>query len=229
MTGEPDPARRRRPRAAVWFAAGAATTMLLWGVGLAWFVESSLTIAGDPKIATDAIVVLTGGRLRLEAGLDLLGAGRGRKLFISGVNPHVDRFELMRVVGHADDDDSSRVVLGHDADNTLGNARETAGWMRQEGYRSLRLVTSWYHMRRSLLEFGRAMPDIRVVAEPVFAGRAEGEGWGGWADIALLTVNEYDKYLATLMRPAVTAIWPRAGDGRPAGTGADGSVVPPRP
>ena len=43
-------------------------------------------------------------------------------------------------------------MLGREADNTHGNARETAGWMRGEGYRSLRLVTSWYHMRRSLLE-----------------------------------------------------------------------------
>ena len=136
-------ATRRWPRALGWFAAGAATTMLLWVGGLAWFVHSSLSITADPTTETDAIVVLTGGRLRLEAGLDLLGAGRARKLFVSGVNPHVDRLELMRVAGY-EGSDLSRIVIGHDADNTLGNARETAGWMRQEGYRSLRLVTSWY-------------------------------------------------------------------------------------
>src|SRR6202011_488199 len=112
-------------------------------------------------------------------------------LFISGVNPHVDRVELMRVAGHAGDDDLSRIVIGHDADNTLGNARETAGWMQQEGYRSLRLVTSWYHMRRSLLEFARAMPDARIVAQPVFA--THGEGGEYWLDVALLTIGEYDK------------------------------------
>lgn len=184
--------------------------MLLWATGLAWFVHSSLTMASDPS-ETDAIVVLTGGRLRLEAGLDLLGAGRAQKLFVSGVNPHVDRIELMRVAGHAGDEDLSRIVIGHDADNTLGNARETAGWMHQEGYRSLRLVTSWYHMQRSLLEFERAMPQARIVAEPVFASH-EGEAWSGWVEVAVLTVSEYDKYLATLIRPEIAAIWPRAGE-----------------
>lgn len=203
---------RRWLRALGWFAAGAATTMLLWVVGLVWFVDTSLTIRSDPS-ETDAIVVLTGGRSRLEAGLDLLGAGRAHKLFISGVNPHVDRIELMRAAGHAVDDDLDRIVIGHDADNTLGNARETAGWMQQEGYSSLRLVTSWYHMRRSLLEFERAMPQTRIIAEPVFAGH-DGERWSGWVEVALLTVSEYDKYLATLVRPEIAPIWPRIGEPR---------------
>jgi uncharacterized SAM-binding protein YcdF (DUF218 family) len=218
---------RRWPRALGWFAAGVATTMLLWCGGLAWFVHTSLTMAPDPS-ETDAIVVLTGGRLRLEAGLDLLGAGRAQKLFISGVNPRVDRVELMRVAGHAGDEDLNRIVIGHDADNTLGNAHETAGWMQQEGYSSLRLVTSWYHMQRSLLEFERAMPQVRVIAQPVFAGH-DGETWSGWIELALLTVNEYDKYLATLIRPEVAMVWPRAGEERPFNAPESAVVVDHRP
>jgi uncharacterized SAM-binding protein YcdF (DUF218 family) len=218
---------RRWLQALGWFAAGVATTMLLWSAGLVWFVLSSLTMASDPS-ETDAIIVLTGGRLRLEAGLDLLGAGRAQKLFISGVNPHVDRFELMRVAGHTGDEDLDRIVIGHDADNTLGNARETAGWMQQEGYSSLRLVTSWYHMQRSLLEFERAMPQARIVAQPVFAGH-EGETWSGWLEVALLTVNEYDKYLATLIRPEVAMVWPRAGETRAFNAAESAVLVDHRP
>lgn len=197
---------RRWLRALAWFGAGAATTMLAWAGGLAWFIYGSLSMSANPQIQTDAIVVLTGGRLRIEAGLDLLGAGRAQKLFVSGVNPHVDRSELMRVAGHPGGD-ISRIVIGHDADNTLGNARETANWMRREGYRSLRLVTSWYHIERSLLEFRRAMPETVIVAQPVFTAPPEtGEHW---LDVALLTVSEYDKFLATLVRPAVLRVWPR--------------------
>ncbi len=218
---------RRWPRALGWFAAGAATTLLLWVAGLAWFVHSSLTMAPDAG-RTDAIVVLTGGRLRLETGLDLLSAGRAQRLFVSGVNPHVDRLELMRVAGHAGDEDLNRVVIGHDADNTLGNARETAGWMQQEGYSSLRLVTSWYHMQRSLLEFQRAMPQTRIVAEPVFAGH-EGEAWSGWLEVGALTVSEYDKYLATLVRPELAMIWPRLGDGRALNAAENAVAVSHRP
>ncbi|HTZ35453.1 MAG TPA: YdcF family protein [Stellaceae bacterium] len=197
---------RRRLAALGWFAAGAGTTLLLWLVGLAWFVHGSLSMSAEPNVTTDAIVVLTGGRLRLEAGLDLLRAGRAQKLFVSGVNPRVDRGELLRVAGRAEGD-ASRIVIGHDADNTLGNARETALWMQQEGYRSLRLVTSWYHMQRSLVEFERAMPDVTIVPEPVFATHSE-----DWAELATLAVSEYDKYLATVMRPAIAAIWPHAGE-----------------
>ncbi len=218
---------RRWLRALSWVAAGAATTLLLWAAGLVWFVHSSLTMASDPS-RTDAIVVLTGGRLRLETGLDLLGTGRAQKLFVSGVNPHVDRIELMRVAGHAGDEDLNRVVIGHDADNTLGNARETAGWMQQEGFSSLRLVTSWYHMQRSLLEFQRAMPQARIVAEPVFAGH-DGEAWTGWIEFGLLTVSEYDKYLATLVRPEIATIWPRLGDSRVLDAAENAAAISHRP
>jgi uncharacterized SAM-binding protein YcdF (DUF218 family) len=222
------PATRRRQRALGWLAAAAATTALLWLAGLGWFVHGSLSMTSDTTTPTDAIVVLTGGRLRLEAGLDLLDAGRAQKLFISGVNPRVDRLELMRVAGHAGDD-PSRVVLGHDADNTLGNARETAGWMQQQGYRSLRLVTSWYHMRRSVLEFARAMPDTLIVPEPVFAAHSEAEGWSGWLEIAALALSEYDKYLATLARPLVLAIWPQAGETRAVAAAESTAAISHRP
>jgi uncharacterized SAM-binding protein YcdF (DUF218 family) len=198
----------RRWRVLRGILAGMTIVAALWLGGLAWFVQSSLSIAPDRETVTDAIVVLTGGRLRLEAGLDLLGAGKAQKLFISGVNPRVDRVGLLRLVGPIPENDAGRIVLGHDADNTRGNARETAAWMQQEGYRSLRLVTSWYHMRRSLLEFERAMPGLVIVADPVYAAaHAEPEGWSGWVDLALLTVGEYEKYLATLVWPEFSLLW----------------------
>src|ERR1700690_2964990 len=127
-------------------ATGLALAGLLWLGGLAWFVHSSLTIAIDHPTPTDAIVVLTGGRLRLETALELLGAGRAQKLFVSGVNPHVDRGALLRVAGRTDEVDAERIETGHDAENAFGNAREAAEWMQRRGFHSLRLVTSWYHM-----------------------------------------------------------------------------------
>jgi uncharacterized SAM-binding protein YcdF (DUF218 family) len=190
-------------------AAGLAGLGFIWLGGLTWFVYSSLTIAIDRTTPTDAIVVVTGGRLRVETALDLLGAGRAQKLFISGVNPRVDRVALLRVIGRTDESTADRIEIGHEAENTLGNARETAQWMHREGYRSLRLVTSWYHMRRSLLEFERVMPDTLIVAEPVFAAHSDPELWSEWLDVAILTVGEYDKFLATLVRPEIAVFWPR--------------------
>ncbi len=118
----------------------ALAIFVLWFGGLAYFVASSLSIRGDPSTPTDAIVVLTGGRLRLETGLQLLAAGRAKKLFVSGVNQRVDREELLRPLGPVAQRATCCIVLGHEADNTFGNARETANWMHEEGYRSLRLA-----------------------------------------------------------------------------------------
>jgi uncharacterized SAM-binding protein YcdF (DUF218 family) len=179
----------------------AGTAILVWCGGLVWFVLSSRQLATDPSRETDAIVVLTGGRLRLETGVELLTAGKAKKLFVSGVNARVDRDELLRAAGPAAEHAACCIVIGHAAADTYGNARETAEWMREEGYRSLRLVTSWYHMHRALLEFERAMPRITIVAHPVFASHVEPEHWWSWHGAVPLMVGEYGKYLAAWVRP----------------------------
>ncbi|HTV89221.1 MAG TPA: YdcF family protein [Stellaceae bacterium] len=157
---------------------------------------------------TDAIVVLTGGRLRLEAGLALLAAGKGKRLFISGVNPRVDRGMLLRILGPAAEREACCIVLGRRSDDTFGNAVETAAWMRREGYTSLHLVTSWYHMRRALLEFRRAMPRVRIIPQPVFATHVDPEGWWGRHGAVLLVLGEYEKYLASWLWPALGEVMP---------------------
>ncbi len=200
-----------------------AAIAVLWLGGLAAFVASSLSI-GDRRLApTDAIVVLTGGRLRLETGLQLLAAGRASKLFISGVNQRVDREALLRALGPSAQREACCIVLGHEAADTLGNARETASWMRAEGYKSLRLVTSWYHMRRSLLEFERAMPQIAIVAHPVYAPHVEPERWWAWHGAALLVIGEYHKYLAACLRSLFQTAFPTLSAPPPIRTTADRS------
>lgn len=93
------------------------------------------------------------------------------------------------------------MILGHAADNTIGNARETAGWIAQENFRSLRLVTASYHMPRSLVEFRRTMPDIRIVPHPVFPEGFKGEAWWRWPGTFRLLVAEYNKFLLASIRP----------------------------
>jgi uncharacterized SAM-binding protein YcdF (DUF218 family) len=188
-------------------ALAAAAGCLLWLAGLVWFATPP---AAESRAApTDAIVVLTGGSLRLQSGIELLREGKGRKLFVSGVNQQVDLDELLRVSGNATDWAWCCVALGHEADNTLGNAYETAQWVHREGFHSLRLVTAWYHMRRSLLEFDRAMPEIDIVAHPVFPDRVKQEHWWTWRGTAALLVGEYVKYQAALFRPLLERLRPR--------------------
>jgi uncharacterized SAM-binding protein YcdF (DUF218 family) len=178
-----------------------AALFVLCVVGFIWFAAPPSP--ENRSATTDAIVVLTGGRLRLQTGMDLLRDGKGRKLFVSGVNQQVDLDELLRVSGNAPDWASCCTALGHDADSTLGNARETAQWMRQQGFSSLRLVTAWYHMPRSLLELDRAMPEIEIIAHPVFPDEVNQEQWWVSRATMLLLASEYGKYLGALLRPVV--------------------------
>jgi uncharacterized SAM-binding protein YcdF (DUF218 family) len=177
-----------------------AAFFAVWVAGFVWF--AARPVSEHQSAPTDAIVVLTGGRLRLQAGMDLLRDGKGQKLFVSGVNQQVDLDELLRVSGNADWA-SCCTALGHDADNTVGNSRETARWIRQQGFRSLRLVTAWYHMPRSLLELERAMPEIEIIPHPVFPDEAELAHWWTSRGTMLLLVGEYSKYLGALLRPVV--------------------------
>ncbi|HEX7969405.1 MAG TPA: YdcF family protein [Stellaceae bacterium] len=176
---------------------------LSWLGGLAWFARSIPDEVPDPVSATDAIVVLTGGSLRVQSGLALLAAGKAKKLFVSGVYHGTDVAALLRAEHQSPEKVACCIVLGYEADNTLGNALESAAWMRQEGFRSLRLVTSSYHMPRSLLEFSRAMPEVRIIAHPVFPERVKQERWWAWPGTASLIVAEYQKYLLALARPVL--------------------------
>jgi uncharacterized SAM-binding protein YcdF (DUF218 family) len=182
-------------------AIAAAVFSLLWLAGLIWFATPP---PGESRTAaTDAIVVLTGGSLRIESGIALLREGKGHKLFVSGVNQQVNLDDLLGVSGYAPDWARCCIVLGHEADDTFGNAQETAQWIRGQDLHSLRLVTAWYHMPRSLLEFDRAMPEIDIVAHPVFPDQVKQERWWAWRGTAALLVNEYIKYLGTLARPLI--------------------------
>jgi len=186
-------------------AATLAALVALWLIGLWRFAIAIPTAVDDPNRATDAIVVLTGGRLRVESGLQLLAAGKGKMLFVSGVHRGVEVSELLRASHQPAEAVGCCIALGYSAADTLGNARETAEWMKAEGFHSLRLVTANYHMPRSLLEFARAMPEAEIVPNPVFPEILKLQPWWRSAAAANLVIGEYDKYLVTVLRPLLPA------------------------
>ena len=180
-----------------WTAVLLLAAVALWFAGFLWFAQQIPQSVGDPESDTDAIVVLTGGSQRVQSGLSLLAAGKAKKLFISGVYHGTDVAALLRVSHQSPEHVACCIVLGHEADNTLGNALETAQWMHQEGFRSLRLVTASYHMPRSLLEFSRVMPEMRIVAHPVFPEHHADRWWASPRAFARV-LAEYNKYLLAL-------------------------------
>ena len=184
-----------------------AMVALAWGLGFLWFISRIPDAPANEDSVTDAIVVLTGGSLRVEYGLELIARERAKKLFVSGVAKGVGVGTLLRSfhktaqAGMADK--SHLIVLGYEAVNTKGNAEETAAWMHKEGYASLRLITANYHMPRSLLRFRRAMPEVQIVPDAVFPDQFKREEWWRFPGTARLIVSEYHKYLLALAEPFV--------------------------
>jgi uncharacterized SAM-binding protein YcdF (DUF218 family) len=117
----------RRSRRASWARRAALASALAlgaWIAGLFWFAGRIPEPGPADTTPTDAIAVPTGGSGRLQAGLDLLAAGRAAKLFVSGVYRGVEVAELLRLSANAPDRLRCCVTLGYSADNTTGNARE---------------------------------------------------------------------------------------------------------
>ena len=191
--------RRRRLAIAIIFLMAASG----WGAGLLLFIQSISEIPEPTAEKTQAIVVLTGGSLRLQAGLDLLSAGLAEKLFVSGVHRGVDVTELLRISRQTPKALDCCIVLGYTADNTLGNARETAVWMRKEGYRSMRLVTANYHMPRSLFELRAIIPQAAIVPHAVSPAHVKLTAWWISPGTAFLLAQEYTKLLLAWAR----SIW----------------------
>src|SRR3954471_24335318 len=173
--------------------------MVLLALGFIWFIDR---LAAEGVVLTrdaDGIVVLTGGASRVADAIELLAAGRGRRLLISGVNRATNRSEISRL-----NPEFTRVVRSCvDFDrslNTLGNAVETRRWTQARGFRSLIVVTSNYHMPRALTEIGHQLPQVALVPFPVVTDKLRAEPWWTNSATTRLLLLEYVKYIFANVR-----------------------------
>jgi uncharacterized SAM-binding protein YcdF (DUF218 family) len=185
--------------------------ILVWSSGLLAFaarVDRS-TPAADPP-AADGIVALTGGSgERIAAGISLLEAGKAKRMLISGVSRDVTRGELQTITGASKPVYDCCVDLGFEANNTLGNALETADWARSKGYSTLILVTADYHMPRARLELRAAMPQAQIIPYPVATPELSAGEWWKTGQGAERMILEYSKYLAVLARETLLGLGPK--------------------
>jgi len=175
--------------------------------GFAVFAElTTRATAPTPAPHADGVVALTGGGgARIAAAMALLDQNIGARLFISGVNPSTTDEDVRALASGSDAKFDCCVDMGRAARTTLGNAHEVAGWARAHGYSSLIIVTSDFHMPRSMLELRRALGEVELIAYPVLRSDATGRPW--WRDLGAarrLSV-EYVKYLIMLVRGDVAS------------------------
>lgn len=129
--------------------------LLLYLLG---FIAFSVTL-GRPAGAerTDAVIAITGGSGRIERGIDVLSHGLAKRMLIAGADPAVTKPDLVRRLNGKTKLMSCCVDLGSESVDTRSNAEEAKRWLDKHGYKSVRLVTSDWHMRRARYEFRRVL------------------------------------------------------------------------
>lgn len=148
----------------------------------------------------DGIVVLTGGDSRVSDALALLAGGRAKRLLISGVYAGTTISDIARQVADYNRLLTCCVDLDYSAINTLGNAVGTRQWTLKNGFHSLIVVTSAYHMPRALAELSHQLPEVALIPYPVVSDRLRVEPWWSNGATTKVVLSEYFKYLAAKLR-----------------------------
>jgi len=158
--------------------------VLLYALG---FILFGVTLGRPAKtdLKTDATIAITGGAGRIEHGMDILADGLTKRLFIAGADPLVTKKDLIQRLGGRARLIRCCVDLGSESVDTRSNAEEAQRWLAKHKYKSVRLITSDWHMRRARYEFERVLDDKyelvpdAVTTEPGFS----------------ILFSEYNKYL----------------------------------
>jgi len=173
--------------------------------GFADHVRGPETPPAPPR--AQAIVALTGGSIeRLETGVRLLREGYGDRLLISGVNRIVTDEELFEAMHAPPELAACCIDIGRAAEDTLGNASETAAWAREHAFSEIILVTDDYHMPRSQTELALALPNAEIHPYPVRTRWTNPAIWRSDAAATMRLLAEYLKFLTIRGREAVIGL-----------------------
>jgi len=162
--------------------------MIAWALGFIWFAVFLPRPLVEP-VRTDGIVALTGGGGRIPHALEVLGRGRARKLLVSGVDREVRPGEFAVEYKVPDRLMLCCVVLGYDAVDTRSNAVEATRWVKENKLRSVRLVTTDWHMRRAAFDLSAEAPTSLIIVEDAVPSKPS---------FRILFI-EYNKYVARLV------------------------------
>ncbi len=140
--------------------------VIAWCLGFVVFMLALAPPLENRK--TDAIVVPTGGAGRIDRGIAMLRAHRAKRMLVTGVGPGVRPIDLAQKYNAPRALLACCIDLGSDAVDTRSNAEETASWVRRHRYRTIRLVTSDWHIPRARMELAAALgPGYLILGDGV--------------------------------------------------------------
>lgn len=171
---------------------------IVWFAGFLAFNYRINSYKTDEQTKTDAIIALTGGKNRIAEAVRLMKRGLAGKMFISGVQKDISLKEISRIQ-KVDMPQFGKIELENRSTNTVENAIETSDWIRKNQIKSIRLVTSNYHIPRSMEEFRSQNPQIKIVLHPVYSDNVSSQWWKNRGSFCLIA-SEYNKFLYVYLR-----------------------------
>jgi uncharacterized SAM-binding protein YcdF (DUF218 family)/glycosyltransferase involved in cell wall biosynthesis len=144
---------------------------------LVWWLAEPLRISHAPR-QSDAIVVFAGGvgesgragggvQERIAKAVELYREGVAPRLIISsGYVFTLREAEVMKAIAIANGVPSDAILLEESAADTYQNVAYTHRILKDHDLRRIALVSSPYHMRRALMTWRKAAPEVEVIATP---------------------------------------------------------------
>ena len=149
----------------------------------------------------DVIIAVSGGdtAARTQTAINLYQNGWAPKLIFSGAAADTSgpsNAEVMRRQAIDQGVPESAVLIEETSQNTKENAIETKGIIQDKHLKSAIVVTSGYHMKRTILEFQSQAAEVEFRAYPTSGDSAWGVWWWlspwGW----YLSLSETIKIIA---------------------------------
>ena len=178
---------------------------ILWWVGFLLFAYKINHFNSLSASHTDAIIVLTGGKNRINEAISLLDKGWSDKLFISGVSKKTTLSSL-RQRRYISPRVQDKITLEKNSTNTVENAIETTDWIHKNNIHSIRLVTSNYHLLRSEQEFRAQNKHLKIILHPVYSENVSPKWWKNIGSFCLVA-SEYNKFLIVWVRNHLSWIY----------------------
>lgn len=166
--------------------------LVIWALGFIWFAMT-LPRPAEVTTRTDGIVALTGGGGRIPRALQLLEARTAKRLLVSGVDREVRPREFASEYKVPSGQMACCITLGYDAVDTRSNALETARWIKDQKLKSIRVVTTDWHMRRAIFDISEEAPQGTTVIEDAVVSRPSFR----------ILFLEYNKLVARLLAWAI--------------------------
>jgi hypothetical protein len=156
---------------------------------------------------TSQIVILTGGTNRIKEGFEIINkfdekSKKNIKILVSGTGKGFTKLSLQKKLN------SNLylklieccVELDGVSKDTYSNANETSKWVNKNNIKEILLITSNYHMPRSILEFNNIMPNLKILPYPIKPEQHQINEWLKSFETFSLVFIEYCKYIVANIR-----------------------------